>query len=444
MGYQQYPSYKPTEVRWVDQLPDDWKISRLKNISDINVHSLNDSTDPDYELKYVDIGNVTLHGLENEPEEMRFEDAPSRARRIVQPGDTIISTVRTYLQAVAHFEEPPSNLIASTGFAVLHPRPFIHPRFLYYLVLTPRLINDVMAHSVGVSYPAISPLELAGLPVWVPSLDEQKTIVDFLDHATVIVDALVRKKQQLIKRLNEKRTAIISHAVTRGLDPQVAMKDSDIFWIGQFPAHWETARLKFISYVQTGLTLGKRYQGRELATRPYLRVANVQDGFLDLSTITEVDIPIDDVSKYELRLGDVLMTEGGDFDKLGRGYVWEGQIDGCLHQNHVFAVRPNQERLTPYYLSALMTSAYGKNYFTYMSQQTTNLATINKTSLGDFPCPLPPLKEQKHTVAWLNEVVGEIDSTTKKIETTIRKLQEYRIALISATVTGKIDVGSLV
>jgi len=237
-----------------------------------------------------------------------------------------------------------------------------------------------------------------------------------------------------------RRAALISHAVTKGLDPNVKMKDSGIEWLGQIPEHWEIKRLKFVSDLQTGLTLGKKYEDRELVTRPYLRVANVQDGYLDLETITEVQIPPEDVERYELRPGDVLMTEGGDFDKLGRGYVWEGQITGCLHQNHIFAVRPRQADLNSDFLAAILTSSHGKNYFTSTSQQTTNLATTNSTKLRSFPVPLPPVNEQKAILDQVRTDAGHLDTIAAKVNSSVERLREYRTALISAAVTGKIDV----
>ena len=181
-------------------------------------------------------------------------------------------------------------------------------------------------------------------------------------------------------------------------------RDSEIQWVGRIPRHWDVVRLKFVSMLQGGITLGKQYGDRQLVCRPYLRVANVQDGYLDLREITEIELPIEDVRRYELRPGDVLMTEGGDNDKLGRGYVWEAQIPGCLHQNHIFCVRPRRDTLNPRFLAALMTSDHGKTYFTSTAHQTTNLASTNSTKLGNFPLLLPPSSEQRSILSFLVRV----------------------------------------
>lgn len=147
------------------------------------------------------------------------------------------------------------------------------------------------------------------------------------------------------------------------------------------PNGWKRLSLHQIAEVQTGVAMGKK-NIKNPVDCPYIRVANVQDGHLDLTEIKTIAVSRDEVSRHSLRIGDVLMTEGGDFDKLGRGYVWEGEVEGCLHQNHVFAVRVDHSKLNPYFLSYQTGSSYGKAYFLSCSKQTTNLASIN-VSLGE-------------------------------------------------------------
>lgn len=205
---------------------------------------------------------------------------------------------------------------------------------------------------------------------------------------------------------------------------------------------WPVVRLKYRAEIQSGLTLGKDYGNRELVERPYLRVANVQSGFLDLSEITTVWVPPGDAPAYELRAGDVLMTEGGDADKLGRGYVWEGQIDGCLHQNHVFAVRPDKGRLEPHYLALVMTSEYGRDYFTRTAHQTTNLASTNSTKLGDLPVPLPPLAMQASLVSSVAGRTEHLDELIGAKNRMLDLLREKRQALVTRLVTRGLDAAA--
>ena len=199
-------------------------------------------------------------------------------------------------------------------------------------------------------------------------------------------------------------------------------------------------RLKQISVIQTGITLGKDYGDVELIERPYLRVANVQSGRLDLSEVTTVRVPPTEIKRATLKMGDVLMTEGGDIDKLGRGCMWLGDIPGCLHQNHIFAVRPNLTVLNPVFLVALMGSFHGRNYFQVTAKQTTNLATTNRTTLGNFPLYLPNLIEQQSILDYIAEQCGAQDAAIDGAHRQIELLQEYRTRLIADVVTGKLDV----
>src|SRR5262249_55246710 len=162
----------------------------------------------------------------------------------------------------------------------------------------------------------------------------------------------------------------------------------------KLPEEWKIKELGELATVQTGLAKGKNHI-KDPISLPYLRVANVQDGYIDLSDVKTIEVSKADVERYRLRPNDVLMTEGGDFDKLGRGHVWRAQIDPCLHQNHIFAVRPKPEVLKPEFLAALSASPYGKRYFLSCAKQSTNLASINSTQLKQFPVLIPPMCEQE-------------------------------------------------
>lgn len=209
---------KDSGVAWLGDVPEQWEVKRLKDIAYIDLEKLPENTIPDYDLLYVDISNVDSSGNINNLQEYIFEEAPSRARKKVKSGDTILSTVRTYLKAIAFIDKPPENLVVSTGFAVLHPKHGISPKYLWKLVQSQGFVDAVVANSEGVSYPAITPSKLACLPVWVSSIDEQCTIADFLDRETAKIDNLISKVQAAIQSLQEYRTALISAAVTGKID----------------------------------------------------------------------------------------------------------------------------------------------------------------------------------------------------------------------------------
>ncbi|MFG6561839.1 restriction endonuclease subunit S [Sulfitobacter sp. 1A15299] len=197
------------------------------------------------------------------------------------------------------------------------------------------------------------------------------------------------------------------------------------------PTGWDLVSLSQVATVQTGLAKGKVVNGQALEL-PYLRVANVQDGHLDLEVIKTITVSPESVARFSLQPGDVLFTEGGDFDKLGRGTVWRGEIPNCLHQNHVFAVRPSPSKLLPEFLAALASSAHGRRYFQLSSKQSTNLASINSTQLKEFPVPLPSLDLQRNIV----EILGTWDKALEKLAT-LRASKQDRFNGLSQQIMGR-------
>ena len=196
--------------------------------------------------------------------------------------------------------------------------------------------------------------------------------------------------------------------------------------------------LKRVSSIQTGLTLGKSYEGA-LVELPYLRVANVQDGSFDLQNVTTIEVPPEIAARVSLRVGDVLMTEGGDLDKLGRGTVWAGEIKECLHQNHIFAVRCFQNYLFPKFLAYLTSSKLARDYFEATGKRTTNLASTNSTKVGEVPVPLPPLREQQRIAAYLDASCAAIDAAVAAKRRQLETLIALRSAIIRESVMGGID-----
>lgn len=197
---------------------------RLKYVASINDQALPETTHPDFELAYIDISNVDSQGRIHDVANYRFEDAPSRARRVVGHGDVIISTVRTYLQAIAPIENPPENLIVSTGFAVVRPGEELDARYCKYALRESRFLWEVMVRSTGVSYPAINASELGDIRICHPNLDTQRGIASYLDKETARIDSIIKKlgvastssapQGSMLALLVERRAALITAAVT--------------------------------------------------------------------------------------------------------------------------------------------------------------------------------------------------------------------------------------
>lgn len=199
-----------------------------------------------------------------------------------------------------------------------------------------------------------------------------------------------------------------------------------------YPCDWSHHRLAEVAAVQTGLAKGKK-NIEKAVRRPYLRVANVQAEHLDLREVKTIRVSADDIPRYSLEHGDVLLTEGGDFDKLGRGAMWRGEVPGCLHQNHLFAVRTDRDVLLPEYLVWLTNSPQGRRYFLQCSKQSTNLASINSTQLKRYPLVLPPLREQK-AIADVLRTWDHVLDCTKRLIKAKRRLKRD---LMQQLLTGK-------
>ncbi|MBD9414088.1 restriction endonuclease subunit S [Pseudomonas sp. PDM16] len=219
--------------------------------------------------------------------------------------------------------------------------------------------------------------------------------------------------------------------------PYPAYKDSGVEWLGRVPEHWQIKRLKHIANVQTGVAKGKDNEGKDTIEVPYLRVANVQDGYLSLDDVATIEIPREDLTRYSLQPGDVLMNEGGDFDKLGRGSVWQGEIEPCIHQNHVFAVRPTA--VSSAWLNAFTGSLAAQFYFMGRAKQSTNLASISSSNIMELPVAIPPANEVDLLLAHLDRETVRIDALIEKKTRFIELLREKRQALITHAVTKGLD-----
>lgn len=329
----------------------------------------------------------------------------------------------------------------TTELYVLTPKPHIHSRFLYYVTASHTFRNLGEAHMTGAAGQKRIPTEyVSNFPVAVPSLSHQRKIADYLDRETAKLDALIAAKQRLLTLLAEKRRAMITQAVTRGVRGNVPMKDSGIEWLGEIPRDWKIVNLNFLAEVKTGITKGRNLGNRETIKVPYLRVANVQDGYLDLKRVTSIEVLPEEVESFSLQKGDVLMNEGGDADKLGRGAVWDSSIEPCLHQNHVFAVRCHS--VSPYWLTTFTSSDFAKAHFESRAKQSTNLASISGTNLKELPVILPPNETQMEILQYLQSSLTRLDSLLSITESAISLLQERRTALISAAVTGQLPIAA--
>jgi type I restriction enzyme, S subunit len=318
----------------------------------------------------------------------------------------------------------------------VRPRNRQSTQFLYYWLFNIKHAGyiDAIVSKTTIAHLTAEKLERLPMPDVHP--EEQERIAAYLDASCAALDAAVAAKRRQFETLDALRKEAIQRVMTRGLDENPVLRKTGNHWMEEVPAGWGLVCLKRVADIQTGLTLGKVYDG-PLIERPYLRVANVQDGHLALDDVTIIEIPAEVAKRVELRVDDVLMTEGGDLDKLARGFLWNGEIPDCLHQNHIFAVRCLHHKLLPKFLTYLTASRYGRDYFEATGKRTTNLASTNSTKVGAFPLPLPSVKEQARMVEYLEAQLDSLSSLQNNLQTQIETLLAYRKSLIHECVTGQ-------
>ena len=438
-AYKTYPKTKDSGVEWLGDVPCGWDVKPLKVVASFNDDVLAENFGEDQEIEYVDIGSVSLEtGIES-TETFRFGDAPSRARRKVRDGDVIASTVRTYLKAIAPIVAPPSNLIVSTGFAVIRPRDGLNSHFAKFSLQSNYFVDEVISRSTGVSYPAINASEMATISLTLPPLPEQRQIAAFLDRECGKLDALQAKQQRLIELLTEKRQALISHAVTRGLDPAAPLQPSGIEWLGDVPAHWVCSKVKWVSKcVKTGGTPTDPASFTDDPEVPWLTPGDFTDNYLIISPkkfITKTALAARDAPHFHPSAIFVVGI-GATLGKVAR----LANSRSASANQQINAIIPTSRIDSSYLLLSLV--GQGEQMKTFSNAST--LGIMNQEKTKAIHLVLPPLAEQRAIVAHLDEKCGKIDRLKAKAERAIELLKERRSALISAAVTGKIDVRQVI
>lgn len=414
---------------------------RIKNVATLNNEVLHETESPYTEIKYVEIGDVRFNeGIINKTD-YTFETAPSRARRKVRNGDVIISTVRTYLKAVAPVRNPEPNLIVSTGFAVVRPRfDILNPAFAGYFLQSEKKLGEIVSRSVGVSYPAINPEDIGNLEIFLPPLPIQKAIASFLDKETARIDALIEKKERQIELLQEKRQAIITRAVTKGLNPNAKMKHSGVEWIGEIPEGWAIRKIKYLS-IKIGS--GKTPKGGATVYQDsgvlLLRSQNIHFDGLKLDDVAYIDHETDDeMSGTRVIPNDVLLNITGA--SIGRSFFIPESFPCANVNQHVCIIRPRQRMVITQYLWLSLCSDLIQGAI-WSGENGTSREGLTFEQIGNFSILVPiNSSEQKDIVKELMQRLNAIDVTILKIRDSISLLQENRSSLITAAVSGQIEI----
>jgi type I restriction enzyme S subunit len=420
----------------MNEVTPSWKTDRLKDLAAINAASLPPTTDPDYVFDYLEISNVNCHGIidERNIERLRYEDAPSRARRRVGKDSTVISSVRPNLQAVAHLSNGQADLICSTGFNVVDARAWkLHPKFAYYVLISELGRQYFEATAKGVGYPAVDDKDFCSIPVPMPPLPEQERISAYLDANCASIDAAVSAKRRQLETLDALRRIEITQAITRGLDSNVPMKASGHEWLGAIPAHWSAPCLKrlLIQPLSYGLNEAAELEVRDFPR--YLRITDFDD-YGNLRDETFRSLPPEIACEAMLKQYDVLFARSGA--TVGKTFLFRNYDGQACFAGYLVLARTACWKLDPVFLYNFTKTVVYETWKNLVFTQAT-IQNISAAKYNYLPIPLPPIEEQADIVKYVETKERDARNLASTIESQITTLISYRKSLIHECVTGQ-------
>ena len=391
---------------------------RLKDVAFVNLRTLDESTQGDYKFRYIDISSVSADNGINLGDEITFQEAPSRARRIVKKDDVLVSTVRTYLRAIANIDWDAKDIIASTGFAVYTPNDKIIPRFLAYSIKSTKAINQICSNSKGVSYPAIQAQILSSIEIPYWDIKRQEAIAAYLDKECEKIGRKIELLERKADAYSRFRRSLINRAVTRGLNPNVSLKPSGNNWIGDIPQHWGYERVE--KYFHNNTSYNKDFQ--------YKHAFKFFKGTIIYKDETfEEDEYQDTYEKYTIVEPNDIIINGlnlnYDFKSMRVGKVTE---NGIITSAYI-VLRPYNNVYSDFFNYLFKAFDYRK-FFHGMGKGIR--LTLSFNELRYFEIPVPPIDEQKKIAAYLDEKCA-------KINTEVERLKELKRSLINEVVTGQ-------
>lgn len=419
-----YPTYsKQSPTRWIEtgNIPSHWEARRLKFAVTLRNEKIEaDGTDLEY------IGLEHIESWTGKRIDDEFAASEGIATRFVKD-DVLFGKLRPYLAKVFLAEKEG---MATTEALVMVSDVVLVPAFLKYLLISDKFINAVSGTTYGAKMPRANWEAIGGLPIQLPSRDEQEQIAAFLDWKTRQIDGLIGKKKELLEKLKEKRLAVITQAVTRGLNPAAPIKDSGIPWLGQVPKHWEVMKFGYRTNIQEGQVDPEDELYLDL---PLIAPNHIESNTGRVFDVTSAHDQAAISGKYLVRKGDVVYSKIRPH--LNKCALVD--FDGLCSAD-MYPIRTELE-LTSGFLLYWMLAQPFLDYATESSMRVA-MPKLNRDTLSAAPLVVPPESEQEDIVAHIRKVTKRTDSMTIKVEAAIDRLTEYRTALITAATTGKIDV----
>ncbi|HFT3325082.1 TPA: restriction endonuclease subunit S [Klebsiella pneumoniae] len=432
--YKAYPEYKDSAVEWLGKIPCHWKTISISRLFSRTKRS--GYTEKELLSVYRDYGVIPKSSRDDNNNKPSEDLSPYQ---LVQPNDLVMNKMKAWQGSIAISEYEG---IVSPAYFVYQPNKILfdlaHPKYVHYLLRNPIYVTQYLSRSKGIRVNQwdLDPDEFRNIELLLPDKIEQEKIYSFLDHETAKIDNLIEKQQQLIELLKEKRQAVISHAVTKGLNPDVPMKDSGIEWLGEVPEHWRVSRIKNYAKIESGHTPSR--------TKPeYWVSCNIPWVSLnDSKQLKEVDYIEDTLYK----ISELGMANSSAHLLPARAVVFTRDASIGLSaittksmavSQHLIAWICDEKFIIPEFL-LLVFYAMEKDFERYTFGAT--IKTIGMDNVRGLKSTFPPIEEQRNLIDWAFSKIEKIKSSINKVEDMLSLLQERRTALISAAVTGKIDV----
>jgi type I restriction enzyme, S subunit len=439
--FKRYPAYRDSGVEWLGEIPAHWEVRRLKAIADVRLSNVDKKSLDGQEVvqlcNYVDVYHNEF--ITDALEFMKATATVDQVRRFsLQKGDVLItkdSESWTDIAVPSVVTQDLPGVLCGYHLAHIRPKPICQGPFLSRSFSAAGIRDQFQIIANGITRFGLGGDAIRSGLFALPPESDQDAIAHFLDRETGKIDVLVASKERLIELLQEKRIALIANAVTKGLNSHARMKDSGITWLGEIPENWEIAPL----YARYEVSLGKMLDEKRATgnfMRPYLRNIDVQWDMVNVEALPEMDFTPGEQKRYQLRSGDLLVCEGGE---IGRTAVWRSELGECFYQKAIHRLRPYDVIDVPRFLFYVMYVLVKGGVFVANGNSNT-IDHLTAVRLRHYRIPCPPSSEQETIAIFLDRETLKIDALVTKTARAIDRLQELRSALISAAVTGKIDV----
>ncbi|NNM70027.1 MAG: restriction endonuclease subunit S [Gallionella sp.] len=443
MSLPRYPSYKDSGVEWLGEVPGHWVVTALKRGFDVTLGKMlqPESSSPDDELlPYLRAANIQWGGVDTTDIKQMWLSKRDRAQLRLESGDLLVSEGGDVGRSCL-WEAELDNCYFQNSVNRVRARNGQSNRYLYYWMSTikDKGYIDVLCNKSTIAH--FTAEKVAAVPVPLPTPAEQTKIAAFLDRETAKIDALVAEQRRLMELLKEKRQAVISHAVTQGLNPHAPMKPSGIEWLGEVPAYWSIEPFKRQIERNDGGVWGDDPDG--ISDTFVLRsTEQTADGHWKIDDPAPRKLSESEINGSLLAEDDLLLTKSsGSSLHIGKTTLVTAEIAAirCCYSNFMQRIRMKSTFL-PKLAWHVMNNDLARLQFDLLSNSSTGLANLNATMVGQIVVPVPPLPEQIQIAAFLDRETAKFDTLTTEAQRAIDLLQERRTALISAAVTGQIDV----